>query len=204
MAKAALLAIFAALLALSAALFDAASAARAAMDLDRAALEARPQANPEARDAMFLRAERDLQARWSQPTRWHAGAIEALAWTQALRGRLPQSAATTELAIAQAPVQPAGWLRLAELRRAGVETRLCDTAAACLDKSWTAALAADPELQCARLDLARALGDTPDADDPRVRALIAARPPRQLLAHCLAFLPPEDLFAALGALSRPR
>jgi hypothetical protein len=199
-AKAALLAIFAALLVLSAALFDAASAARAAMDLDRAALEARP----EARDAMLLRAERDLLARWSQPTRWHAGAAEALAWTQALRGRLHESAATTEFGVALAPVQPAGWLRLAELRRAGVATRLCDTPAACLDRSWTAALAADPELQCARLDLARALGETPDAEDPRVRALIAARPPRPLLARCLAFLPPEDLFAALGALNRPR
>jgi hypothetical protein len=200
-----LICFFAAGLALSAAVFDAAAAARTAMELNEAARQA---SAARAKDRFLTRAEQALQGRWSAPTWWHAGAIEALSWNKALRAELSrsparwrESGAALERGLSLAPVQPKGWYRLAAIRRAGIGRALCD-ARVCLERSWKASPAADADFACARLNLAHALGVRLRRDDPRVRAFIDIAPDRATLARCLSFLPAEDLFAVL--VSAPR
>jgi hypothetical protein len=203
--KAAFLAAFAAAFAFAAATFDAATAARTAMELNEAAQQAD---DAGARARLLDLAAQALEPRWSAPTRWHAGAIEALSWNKALRAEdaaeralLVDSAAALERGLAVAPIQPNGWLRLAAIRHVGIGGALCD-AEQCLERSWLAAEATDPALGCARLRLAHELGARMRADHPRVRAFLATAPDRETLTRCLAFLPAEDLFALLLATPR--
>jgi hypothetical protein len=187
---------------LSAAAFDAASAARTAMELNDAARDATAL---RAKERLLTRAEQAITGRWSEPTRWHAGAIEALSWNKALRAeatqeraRLIESAALLERGLTSAPIQPNGWFRLAAIRHAGIGSALCD-ARECLERSWRAAPATEPDLACARLNLTYALGAHLRADHPRVRAFVDIVADREMLVRCLSFLPSEDLFAVLLA-----
>lgn len=114
---------------------------------------------------------------------------------------MTESVALLERGLASAPIQPNGWFWLAAARYGGVSGGLCD-ARECLERSWRAAPAADPDLACARLNLTYALGAHLSADHPRVRAFVDVVADRSMLARCLSFLPREDLFKVL--LASPR
>ena len=163
---------------------------------------ARAQA-PETRTALLGETRALLETSWARPTRWHAGAVEALSWIQALeasaaghdRTLTARSAEAAAFGVSIAPIQPTAWARLAALGAAGYQVGVCDVAT-CLERSWMAARMTDFSTACTRIRLANRLSPL-QADDPRLtwfaHNMFAARE----MADCLGFLPPPVLMRLL-------
>lgn len=186
--------------ALAAFVADAASATQAALAQAHASTLARAR---ETQTDMLLRAETTLTNAWSQPLRWHAGALEAMSWISAQRGALtsntaPLSASAdfAERAVRASPMQGAAWTRLGALSLRGLPVRAC-TARACLAESVHVMpmLAADEA--CSRLTLLRLSGEALAPEDPRVVAFLGARPAPEEIRSCLDFLSARELYQAL-------
>lgn len=180
---------------------DATSSVEAANHLAQTALE-----TPSSQGALTIldNARLMLTDAWSEPLRWHSGALETKSWIEALiaeerhedRNSLAASARAAEQAIALSPVQPQAWLRLALLQRAGAATRFCRPAQ-CLLRSWSAQPMADQAMACARLKAAHFYGVAFSPHDERLDWFAAARPPPPRIGDCLAGYSSEQVFFAL-------
>ncbi|WP_228445786.1 hypothetical protein [Terricaulis silvestris] len=154
------------------------------------------------RQRLLERAELGLKQSWALPTRWHAGAAEALSAVIFLKAEtlgdaslFEQSARWATHTVRLAPVQPNAWIRLAALAERGYGNSVCDIDL-CLERSWSVALMVEPEPACARLQLAQRRNLlTPN--DARIEAYLDGGASRSEAARCLSFLPPDELFQTL-------
>lgn len=184
-----------------AAVFDAAATTQTALDLGRAA-QLLPRGS--GRAEVLDRATQVLETSWSRALSWHAGALEALSWIEALRAdndasdraALARSRAAAERSLQRAPVQPLVWVRLAALAQAGEPTQLCD-ARTCVERSYASGPMIDPAPACDRLQIARRAGLDSERMNAAIEAYLAARPAAPDAAACLWFLNPDERFDAL-------
>lgn len=187
--------------AFSAAVFEAAASTQAALELARSA---RTLPVGQARAQVLSRARETLEQSWARATLWHAGALEALSWIEALSGEneplnrsyLSASARAAVRGLEAAPVQPIGWMRLAALAHAGETNPLCEERA-CVTLSFASAPMLEPVLACERLRIAQAAGFPLDIDHEAVSSYLATRPDAAAAAACLWFLSPDERFDAL-------
>jgi hypothetical protein len=184
--------------------FDAASKTALAIAV---ADSARRAPSPAARARYVDQAERDFGAGLAFAAHWHAGAAEALSGLALIRAsaegdvaRLKQSAAWAEQAVAEAPVQPHSWARLAVLTELGLSSRACITEQ-CLTNSWRTGPMIGGETGCSRLRLANRLQKL-SASDRRIALYLASGVSNEEAASCLSFLAPDELFALLLRHSR--
>ena len=192
----------------SAVTFDASGAASQAMSLASSSVS---QSGAAPRAAMVKRGAEVLDQAWSQPLRWHPGAMEARSWLSTLEAeahgedisQFRISRFYAEASAAHSPLQPYPWLRLAMLELHGERNALCD-AKTCLDRSWRANVFMEPGVACERLHVALQAGVTFDADDPRLIAYGATRPRPRAMSECLDFLPPDVVYSLLIARHRIR
>ncbi len=191
----------AAALLFTAAVFDAAASTQTALELGRAA-QLLPRGS--GRAEVLDRAVRVLETSWSRALSWHAGALEALSWIEALRAdndasdraALARSRGAAERSLRHAPVQPLVWVRLAALTQAGEPTQLCDVQT-CVARSYTSGPMLEPALACERLHIARRAGLDGDLMREAVDAYLAAGPAARDAAACLWFLDADERFEAL-------
>lgn len=169
----------------------------------RAIENAQASDTPSVRSQLLARAEQTLAASWAKPLTWHAGASEAAsgaAWLASAEDRAASERARDFAldAIAQAPVQPNAYLRLALLSQAGVENGLC-APALCLERSYAQAPIMESDAECARLGVAYRTGMLAIGHE-RLSAFVTRTPRRQAIACLATFLPADEAFrAALGA-----
>lgn len=187
-------------LAASAFIFEAASATSLALDT---AAKARLSDSAVVRQRLLTRAEHLIGESWAEPERWHAGAAEALSGIYLMQAQennesslFEQSAALASLAVQLAPVQPHAWTRLALLAELGHMNSACDIDA-CLAHAWATARMIDPETACTRLRLTYRRSPF-TGDDPRIDDYLRSGVSRRTAGACLAFLPGDQLFAALA------
>lgn len=193
--------IAAAALVFTAAVFDAAATTRTALDLGRAA-QLLPRGS--GRAEVLDRATQVLETSWSRALSWHAGALEALSWIEALRAdndasdraALARSRGAAERSLRRAPVQPLVWVRLAALAQAGEASQLCDVQT-CVEQSYASGPMLEPALACERLHIARRAGLDGELMREAVDAYLAARPAARDAAACLWFLDADERFEAL-------
>lgn len=95
-----------------------------------------------------------------------------------------------------APVQPHAWTRLALLTELGHVNSVCDIDA-CLAHAWATARMIDPETACTRLRLTYRRSQF-TGDDVRIDDYLRLGVSRRAAGACLAFLPGDQLFAALA------
>lgn len=187
-------------LAASSLVFEAASATSLALDT---AAKARASDSPVVRQRLLMRAEHLIAGSWAAPQHWHAGAAEALSGIYFMRAQenneselFEQSAALAGHAVRLSPVQPHAWMRLALLAEGGYVNSVCDIDA-CLAHAWATARMIDPETACTRLRLTYRRNQFM-GDDPRIDDYLHSRVSRRAAGACLAFLPGDQLFAALA------
>lgn len=181
-------------------IFEAASATSLALNT---LVTAQASDSPVVRQRLLARAERFITESWADPEHWHAGAAEALSGiylTQAqgnnASAMFERSAILASRAVRLAPIQPHAWTRLALLAELGHVTSVCDIDA-CLAHAWATARMIDPETACTRLRLTYGRGQL-TGDDPRIDDYLRSGVSRRAAGACLAFLPGDQLFAALA------
>lgn len=187
---------------LCAAVFDAASVSQASLDLGQVS-QSLPKGRTRAQ--VLSRASVAVEGSWSQATRWHAGALEALSWVKALEAEnapgdgsaLRESRLAAEKSVAIAPIQPVAWMRLAALSLHGQPTGLCNPSR-CVALSFAAAPILEPALACERLQIAAATGT--EISPAIVAGYVASRPQPADATRCLSMLSPHLRFEALMAL----
>jgi hypothetical protein len=150
----------------------------------------------------FTRSARLIEDSWARPTAWHGGANETLSWIYARlaaeegsdRDAIAKSASAAARAVAQAPIQPASWARLASLADRGAASPC--TVEQCLTYSWFAAKFVDSQTGCARLRIASRHGMLKPFD-ARIDWFARKSLHQAEVEQCLSFLPPQELFHAL-------
>ena len=184
-------------------MFDAVRRLDAATELARSAI-----GTPAVRSTLLHRAEALLYGGWTAPAKWHGGAAEAASWIAGLLVVGGEGAAihraedAASRAVRVAPVQPISYMRLAELTVHEENTTAPCTGAACLERSWQAARAIEPEPACTRLELSVAEGLMQDDSDPRFAEYVSILRDRNSARACFVRFPPPWSFQLLLRLNQ--
>ncbi|MGE0829192.1 MAG: hypothetical protein AB7O04_07565 [Hyphomonadaceae bacterium] len=189
----------------AAGVFEAASDAEIAGELAHTALESNDQ-NVKAQ--RLADAQAITHASWSGAEFWHVGVIEAQSWIYALQAEaanqdvslMQLSAISAARGVSLAPIQPTAWARLAAFAEIGRVTPQCDTAE-CLERSWRAAAMTSRYTACARLQIAHRQ-DLLRENDERLIWFLSSGVHERIVARCLYFMTPEDIYHALMARER--